>query len=165
MIIPVVLYHGEKRWRAGIHFHNLLDVSDVMMSFIPDFQYVLWDASGYTDDEIKGKAILRVALLVLKYIFRQELRERLPGILGLLREFAEKGTGLEYLETVLKYILNAAPTDNISYEDLKVAVDEALPYGGGEIMPTIADTLIERGVQQACSRACSRACSKMLKKM
>jgi len=48
----------------------------------------------------------------------------------------------------LKYIVNAAPTGNISYEDLRVAVDEALPDKGGEIMPTIADTLREEGMQQ-----------------
>jgi len=148
VIIPVVLYHGEKNWRAGVHFSDLLDYPEAMVPFIPDFQYVLWDASGYTDEEIKGKAILRVALLIFKYIFRKELRERLPGIIGLLRELAKKRTGLEYLETVLKYILNAAPAGNISYEDLKAAVDEALPQIGGEIMPTIADTLIERGMQQ-----------------
>jgi hypothetical protein len=43
------------------------------------------------------------------------------------------------------YLLNfVAPTGNISYEDLKAAVDEALPQRGGEIMLTIADTLIEQ---------------------
>jgi predicted transposase/invertase (TIGR01784 family) len=148
VIIPVVLYHGAHRWRAGVQFRDLLDVSTALVPFIPDFQYVLWDASSYPDKDIKGAIILRVALLIFKYIFRPELRERLPGILGLFRELVTKRTGMEYLETVLRYILNAAPTGNISYEDLKAAVDEALPQRGGEIMLTIADTLIEQGMQQ-----------------
>lgn len=66
----------------------------------------------------------------------------------LLKDLSKKRTGLEYIEAILKYIVNAAPTGNISYEDLRVAVDEALPDKGGEIMPTIADTLREEGVQQ-----------------
>jgi hypothetical protein len=105
---------------------------------------VLWDASGYPDEDIKGAITLRIALLIFKYIFRPALRDRIPGILGLFRELVTKRTGMEYLETVLRYILNAAPAGNISYEDLKAAVDEALPQRGGEIMLTIADTLIEQ---------------------
>ena len=148
VIIPLVVYHGRKRWKAGSKFKDLFDCPDDMVIFIPDFQYVLWDATRYRDEEIKGVAILRVALLLMKYIFREDLNDRLPGILGLLRELSEKRTGLEYIEAVLKYIVNGAPTDNINYEDLKVAVNKALPHKGGEIMPTIADTLREQGMQQ-----------------
>ena len=46
VIIPVVLYHGAQRWRIGVSFHELLEVSAALAPFIPDFQYVLWDASG-----------------------------------------------------------------------------------------------------------------------
>jgi predicted transposase/invertase (TIGR01784 family) len=148
VIIPVVLYHGTTRWSAGRHFSNLLNYSEEVVSFIPDFQYVLWNASELSDEEIKGKVILRVALLLFKYIFQEDLRERLPEILGLLRELEEKRTGLEYLETILKYIVNASPIGTISYDDLKAAIDQTLPQIGGEIMPTIADTLIEQGIQQ-----------------
>jgi len=148
VIIPLVVYHGKKGWKAGPNFRDLFDCPDDMAIFIPDFRYVLWDATRYRDEEIKGAAILRVALLLMKYIFRQELSERIPGILGLLRELSEKRTGLEYVEAVLRYIVNGAPTDNINYEDLKVAVNKALPHIGGEIMPTIADTLREQGMQQ-----------------
>jgi hypothetical protein len=34
--------------------------------------------------------MLHTALLTLKYIFRDDLRERLPEILGLLRELEQK---------------------------------------------------------------------------
>jgi hypothetical protein len=34
----------------------------------------------------------------------------------------------------------------LSYEDLKAALDESLPYIGGEVMATIADSLIEQGI-------------------
>ena len=84
VIIPLVLYHGETRWRVGLNFRDLFDFPEEVASFIPDFQYLLWDASGYSDEEIKGSIVLRVALLILKYIFREDLREHLPRILRLL---------------------------------------------------------------------------------
>ena len=148
VIIPLVLYHGETRWRVGLGFRDLFDSPEEIDSFIPDFQYLLWDASGYSDEEIKGGAALRVALLILKYIFREDLRDHLPGILRLLRSLSEKRTGMEYIETILKYIINAAPMDNIDREDITAALDASLPDVGGEIMPTIADRLREEGMQQ-----------------
>ena len=152
VIIPLVVYHGRKGWKPGVNFRDLFDCPDDMAIFIPDFQYLLWDATRYRDEEIKGAVILRVALLLMKYIFRQDLNERIPGILGLLRELSEKRTGLEYVEAVLRYIVNGAPTDNIDYEDLKVAVNKALPHIGGEIMPTIADKLREQGMQEGVQK-------------
>ncbi|MBU0470467.1 MAG: Rpn family recombination-promoting nuclease/putative transposase, partial [Nanoarchaeota archaeon] len=148
VIIPLVLYHGEENWRSGLNFKDLFDSPLDMLPFIPDFQYVLWDASKYNDEDIKGEVILQAALLILKYLFRKDLRNRFPEILRLLRDISKKRTGLEYIETILKYIVNAAPTDNINDEDLRAAVDEALTGKGGEIMPTIADLWIEQGMQQ-----------------
>lgn len=153
VILPVVLYHGKTRWKAGQALHDLVTCPDAFCSFLPDFQYVLWDASAYADEHITGIVILRAALLLFKYILRPELRERLPGILGLLNTFVTKRRGLEYLEIMLKYILHASPTDAISYEELKRTVTEALPHIGGHIMPTIADVLREEGVVQNAREA------------
>ena len=148
VVIPLVLYHGKTGWKAGLRFRDLFHYPEEIVSVIPDFEYVLWDASRYSDEEIKGNSMLRVGLLLLKYIFREDLRDRFPGILGLLRTLSEKQTGLEYIEAILRYIISAAPKDSIRYEDLKAALDESLPHIGGEIVPTIADSLIEQGVQQ-----------------
>jgi hypothetical protein len=82
VIIPLVFYHGEKRWRAGLNLKSLFNHPENMVSFMPDFQYLLWDASRYSDEEIKA------------------------------------------------------------------AVDKALPNIGGEIMPTVADSLRKQGMQQ-----------------
>lgn len=148
VVIPIILYHGENSWRAGLNFADLIHHHEDMASLVPNFTYILWDASRYSNEEIKGKAMLRVALLIMKYIFRKDLREHLPGILGLLRNLSQKRTGMEYIETLLRYILSAASKSNVTYEDLKDAVSESLPYIGGEIMQTVADSLREQGIQQ-----------------
>lgn len=44
--------------------------------------------------------------------------------------------------------INAVPEGHISYDDLKAAVYQALPHQGGEILPTIAESLKEQGIQQ-----------------
>jgi predicted transposase/invertase (TIGR01784 family) len=148
VIIPMIVYHGEGQWRAGLNYKDLFHCHEEMACFIPDFQYLLWDASGYSDQEIKGEVMLRAALLALKYIYRKDLREHLPKILGLLRDLFEKQTGIEFIETLLRYLLMAAPKEYTTDADIKEAVVMALSNKGGEIMLTIADSLIEEGRKQ-----------------
>ena len=47
---------------------------------------------------------------------------------------------------MIRYLLTAAPKDHLDDENVKNAVIKAIPTIGGEIMVTIADTLIERGM-------------------
>ncbi|GAH09633.1 unnamed protein product, partial [marine sediment metagenome] len=51
-----------------------------------------------------------------------------------------------YLETLLRYITSG--TDKIRHEDLEKVVTEVLKDRGGNIMPTIAEELMEKGIQQ-----------------
>jgi hypothetical protein len=62
-------------------------------------------------------------------------------VLKLLGKLRVKKTGLEYLETMLKYVVNAA--DRITDEDLRKIVMET---EGGKLMPTIAQKWLEEGI-------------------
>jgi hypothetical protein len=54
MIIPMVLYHGQKKWSYGTEFSVLFPKLDV---------------TQYSDDEITGMALSRVVMLLFKHIF------------------------------------------------------------------------------------------------
>ena len=146
IIIPIVIYHGTVKRKADKNFTGLFKCPEELERFLPDFSYVLCDISGFRDEEIKGIITLKATLLLLKYILRDELRDRLPAILGLLRELISKKTGMEYLKTVLTYLVRG--TDRVNEEDMRSAMEEVLPLTGGEIMPTIAEKWIEQGVQK-----------------
>ena len=146
VIIPLVVYHGKRQWNIGQSLSSLFAVSDESLNiYLPDFRYELCDLSRIKDEEIKGVITLRAALLLLKYIFHPELRDKLAEVLKLLGKLSYKKTGLEYLETMLKYVVNA--TDRITDEDLRKIVMETLPEGG-KLMPTIAQKWLEEGIQQ-----------------
>lgn len=40
--------------------------------FTPNYEYLLYDLSGYTDEEIKGEAQLRIILTILRDIFTKD---------------------------------------------------------------------------------------------
>ncbi|MBL7064195.1 MAG: Rpn family recombination-promoting nuclease/putative transposase [Anaerolineae bacterium] len=146
-IIPVVVYHGSATWRAGLNFGALFGGPEPLRAYWPEFRYQLCDLSAYSDEEIKGEIILRVGLLLLKYIFREDVEEHLPGILALIRELRDQATALEYLETVLRYV--ALGTDKVTKEGLQRAVEAAFAGRGGAAMgKTLAEQWIEEGMQR-----------------
>ena len=145
-VIPVVVYHGRSKWKVGLDFHDLFDIPESLQEYTPDFKYLLCDLTQYSDEEIRGAVTLKTAFLLMKHIFAEDLADRLPGILKLLRDLLNKRSGLEYLETLLRYI--ASGSDQIREEEIERGVKEILREKGGDIMPTLAEQWIEQGIQQ-----------------
>lgn len=143
-IVPLVIYHGAKRWNIGTSLHDWVATPHELAPFLPDFQYWLFDLSQYSDEELQGEAYLRVMLLVLKYIFRDELRERLPEVMQLLTELSQQQYGLQYIEVVLRYLV--AGTEKVDAQELQDAVETA--FQGGNLMGTIAQSWMEQGLEQ-----------------
>ena len=139
-IVPIVLYHGPKGWTKVRSFGQLFDeqLPEEFKRFVPDYDYILCDLSEYSDEEIKGEVLLRIVWLIFKYIYSGEFLERLPGILSLLRELEDLETGLLHLRAILRY-LSEQEVVKITPQELKDAVEEALPEKGGELMASLAE--------------------------
>jgi len=144
----VVVYHGAETWTVGECFLDLfgLAAADPLAAYQPDFRYHLCDLSRYSDDELRGGVMLHAALLTMKYIFRDELHDRLPGILALTAELLTLETGLQYVEALLRYL--CAGTDRLDPTELQQAVEQSLSDKGGTLMPTIAEQWIEEGIRR-----------------
>jgi len=154
-IIPIVVYHGKSKWNAGPDFYELFDLPDGLQAYMPNFRYLLCDLSHCSDEEIKGTVTLKAAFLLLKHIFSDDLSNRLPKILSLLKSLSNKQSGLEYLETILKYL--ASGTDKVGAEDLKKAVAEIFDDKGEHIMPTLAEQWTQQGIQQGIQQSAREA--------
>jgi len=149
IIVPLVIYHGRSPWNIGTGFKQLFHVPDACFeAYVPDFQYLLYDISHLTDEEIKGAVVLKATLLTMKYVFRPDLGKQLQKIFSLFKDLTLKETGLEYLETLLRYLVNA--TDAIKKDDIARAI-QGIPEGD-KIMPSIAEEWkkegFEKGIQQ-----------------
>ncbi len=145
-VIPLVFYHGRERWTVAREFGALYRGPAALRVYWPDFRYELVDLSPHSQTEIRGEVLLRVSLEILRHIHSGELGERLPEMVGLLRQLADRETALEYLEVILRYVAGAS--DVVAREDLERAVAAALPESGGGVMPTLAEQWIEEGLQK-----------------
>ncbi|MCS6845935.1 MAG: Rpn family recombination-promoting nuclease/putative transposase, partial [Caldilineales bacterium] len=152
-LVPLVLYHGEVAWRVRPGFRWLVGGPEVVRRYVPEFEYALCDLSQFSDDEIRGEVTLRAALLVLKHILREDLGPSLARALFLLRDLAHQRTGLEYIETLLRYV--TVGSRYLSAEELERTVSEAFPEGE-QIMATIAEKWVEQGLQQGLQQGLSQ---------
>jgi hypothetical protein len=70
-IIPIVFYHGAKKWNAPQEFSALahLGGNEALRQYVPEFRYHLTDLSQYEDEEMR-EAIVNVILLVMMLLMR-----------------------------------------------------------------------------------------------
>ena len=112
------------------------------MKYLPDFDFEFITLHGFDFHKIKGIIYLRVALLIMKYYFLDELEEKLTEILSLLRGMEDTDSFLDFLELVLRYL-----TTNKKYDEewLKIELKKTYKEKGEKIMNSIADIWINRG--------------------
>ncbi len=144
-VMPLVLYHGTDTWTAKKNFAALVDVPETMQGYVPDFIYELYDLDAYSDAEIVGELTLRVSLLLLKYIQRDDLDEKLEELFGLMAEMMSKSNETEMLEVLLRYLVSGA--EQLERDQMMAQVNQVLKEGG-RTMATIAQQFIEQGIEQ-----------------
>ncbi len=93
---------------------------------------------------------MRVAFLLMKHIFSEDMGEKLPGILNLLEGVTHARSGLHYLEAALRYV--ASGSSYVNNEDIVRALKEALDDEGGDIMATLAQKWIEEGIEKGIEK-------------
>lgn len=145
-VIPILIYHGRKKWDIGTRLSDVIeDAPTEVRKYIPDYNYLVYDFSGYTDEEIKGGIKLRLFLKLISDIFRDDFDNGLKQVLPLFNELREKKTGMDYIETVVKYILNTG--EEMTFEELTERVNN-ISIEGSDIIMTIAERLIQEGREE-----------------
>jgi hypothetical protein len=128
-IIPLVFYHGARRWNAAETFHGLFDgLDDEFRPLTIQFGYVLIDLGRIDDDSLSRDLRQRAMLTALKYTPRPDMRE--VGLKRVVRQFA----GLSEVDIILilRYILDRH--GDIGKDDVNRALLEGAPERRDEIM-------------------------------
>lgn len=114
MIIPLVIYHGKNNWNISTTLGEMINgynsFSLDIKKYIPNFEYLLYDTSRYKDEDIKGELYLRIALTIYRDISTKDdkaIKETILKSPEYLAELEDKHTGVEYFETLMRYIFSA----------------------------------------------------------
>lgn len=159
IVIPLVIYHGKDSWRTpsnlGAMLNGYEELSADLKAYVPNFNYLLYDLSDFSEEEIKGEAQLRILLTLLRHIFTKDAKELQQSILQsvqFLNELEDKQTGIEYLETMLRYVFSAGMkfTKNEIIQ-LIHGIESTYPEGR-EVTMSMADKWREEGWEKGLER-------------
>jgi predicted transposase/invertase (TIGR01784 family) len=145
LLYPMILYHGVRPWPYPLNFHSIFSIQDqVLLQHLPEFSPVLHDVARSDDQEISGETAARTLLLLLKYIFRPDLAERLPDLLVQAQTLLTDENSREIMFTLLYYLTEG--TDKVDEKTLSAALDRAVP--GGDTMKSFLKKYFDQGRQE-----------------
>lgn len=163
VILPLLIYHGRNKWKVGSNLGNLIkgyeDLPKDIKRYIPNYEYLLYDISRYTDEEIKGSAYLRIMLTVLRDIFTKdqaEIYKTFEKAAEYIKELENKQSGIEYFETMMRYIFSAR-TDltKETANEIMVKLESTYPEGS-ELLMTLAQAFREEGKEEGIMKGMER---------
>ena len=155
VVIPLVIYHGKSNWHIPDTLAGILkgyhDLPTNIKIYIPNFTYLLYDLSKYSDEEIKGAVLTRITLTLLRDIFTTDPEKLIDSILRsveFLQDIEDKQTGIQYFETMLYYIIGSKT--NLSKDDVQELIGkiEHIFPEGSEITMSIAEIWKEKGREE-----------------
>ena len=159
VIIPILIYHGKYNWNSKLRLGEMIDgyesLSDQIKKYIPDYEYLLFNISSDSDEEIKGQAQLRIILTIFRDIFTKdanEFHESMIKAIKYLSELDDKQTGIEYFETMMRYIFNVrSDLTERDVEKLIAKIENNYPEGS-EVLMTLAERFVEKGMEKGIEK-------------
>jgi len=142
-ILPIVVYHGRRRWTAPLSLSGLISGPPALQAFGPDLRYVLLDLQAWKKDQIVGGLLLRVTLLVLQAIFRPQLPKNLGAIAALLRQLGDQVLREQELRRLLTYAARAG--QGLSESAIAGTAKAAAPEKGDTMALTLAQKWFAEG--------------------
>lgn len=169
IIIPLVIYHGKDNWNIEITLGEMIngyeELPKNIKKYVPNYEYLLYDISRYTDEEIKGEVQLRIILNIFRDVFTKDsrgLQESILEAVEYLVELEDKQSGIEYFETLMRYIFSARA--NLTETDVKEIIEkiETTYPEGSEVVMTLAERFMEEGLMKGLEKVVRKSIIKGL---
>jgi len=141
-IIPVIFYHGSRKWKPPLDFSSYIDLGEELGSYMPGFRAVMFNLQQLGDRDLRGDALFQATMKIFKYVLtalRQHMEEIARDLFTL--PFDERNE--TFLKGALEYIMQVG-------KDIELSdVEEALQRAGSEDMREaymmLAEQLIAKG--------------------
>ena len=146
-IIPMVLYHGARKWDSPEHFREMFAENADFSVFIPNFTYHLFDLSKYQDHMLMiGDSMALAAVLhMFKHIFDADFHQHASHALKVLSQVRDRPKLLKFLEILLRYVYHARNDDR---ETVREYIDQGLQHFNDEKIMEAAMTVAEQIKQE-----------------
>jgi predicted transposase/invertase (TIGR01784 family) len=163
-VIPLVFYHGKRKWKSPLRFRELFTESEAFSVFIPDFAYQLFNLRTYQDEAITliAQPALNAVLYVFRHIFDEDFEQnivrKLAEILSKIEDYREF---TEFWNWAFRYACEARYDNK---EKIVAAITEATENIEDGRVQMAAMTIAEQFRQEGKKLGISLILLKQLKK-
>ena len=111
-VLPIIIYHGRSKWKQKSFeaYFEMGKIDESIKPYMPIFDYWLTDlkqADVKTIEQKYSLLSLRMAFLLMKYIFDNQLDKHLEEIFSGWKELIKDEKGKQYLHVILLYLHNS----------------------------------------------------------
>ncbi|WP_045214394.1 Rpn family recombination-promoting nuclease/putative transposase [Desulfonatronovibrio magnus] len=145
VIIPILIAHPEEGWKPT-KVSDLVDLpSDDFKIFIPDFNFLLYDAVNDDPEDYDFDETLKALFTIWRYSGSPEFMKGVKRALQLIKKVDPKARLLDFLQLILHYL--ELTRDEKEYIDIKQIAETEIDEG--EIyMGTIAEMFRREGREE-----------------
>ena len=164
LVIPIVIYHGQQRWNARSFesYFSKNGLPEPLKAFVPRFDYWLEDLQKEAPASIRNRfaqAMLRMTLLLFKYIGSPNIISYLPVIFKDLRSIELSEKGIAEFETLLLYLFEEAKApENEIMEVMETVTPKK--YKKGTVAWQLEQKGIKKGIEQGIQKGIQRGIEK-----
>jgi hypothetical protein len=152
LILPVVLHHGNVRWRAAPELASMLEATPQLLEatrpFVPHYRFVLDDLAALDPAALSSRALSALPRLVQLALWASRSGPRLRAAAPFMRAIVATLAGDERTRTLLKQLFTYALRTSPRGVDLQsvrtILLDIAGPPYQEDVM-NAADQLIAQG--------------------
>jgi hypothetical protein len=152
IVLPVLLHHGEGRWKTTPEFASMLDADPELLEAVrpyqPMFQFVLDDLAALSLEALAARALHALGRLVQLAFWSSRSMDRLESAAPLMGAIA--GTLVRDARTralltqLYAYLWRAAPPE-VAADDIRSILLRVAGPQGAEDVVNAAEQLIEQG--------------------
>ncbi|MCK5808266.1 Rpn family recombination-promoting nuclease/putative transposase [bacterium] len=162
VIIPVVFYHGAKKWKIARQFSDMFSVDDSIKRYLLNFSYSLfdtnrWNLTAYEREKLHNNIFLITSILFMKATYQNNM-ESIVTALNLWHKSDFFRTDKDVLVVYINYLVRTKKLDENELERLIEETD----LEKEDVMPNAIDTWVERGVQQGMQQGVLSVARQML---
>jgi hypothetical protein len=164
-VLPVVLYHGQRRWRAPTSLLDLTDLSDAarrdLAPLLLSLGFLLDDLSAVQDEEIDARplpAVPRLTLGILKHYGSRDVITFMAQHAEDVRALDATEHGRMWLGRLLSYIRFANP--GMDWDTIRRLLASLLGREIEPIMLTFDEMVAQHFAEEVLERAHNRGVEK-----
>ena len=143
VVVPVVIYNGSTPWNVSTQFSKLFGTISGLDNALPDFEYIMYDLSQFSELDFSDSPILSTGIHLLKAIHDNDFEDQLPHLLNPLKQCIENDYTKRFLSFVIQYICGAS---KMSENDIETVMDEIFSKTVKDIYYHVHEQLFFQGV-------------------